>query len=652
VRAVAERIWYPVWDAGVGLDHSVRTVKEALAVADDDLKAALGLLDARLVAGDPALAADLAERARRQWARRAGRVLPALAAAVAGRHARFGEVAFLLEPELKEGRGGLRDVHALRAAALATPVVDPDLEALLVAHDVVLSVRVELHRRAGKALDRLLLQEQDGVAAALGYVGADALMADVAAAGRTIAFAGDDAWRRLASARAGPKGRTTGRDRPLGPGLALRDGEVALAAGADPGDPSLVLRAASAAAEAGAVLARDALDRLAAGAPAMPDPWPAAARTALVTLLGTGPAAVPVLEALDQRGLLGRVLPEWEAVRSKPQRNAYHRFTVDRHLCEAAANAAALTRRVARPDLLLVGTWLHDIDKGFPGDHTEAGVEAVARIAPRMGFPPGDVEVLVAMVRHHLLLPDAATRRDLDDPATVDAVAAAVGDRDLLELLAALTEADSLATGPAAWGPWKAGLVADLVARTARRLAGHHLDAPPPLPTPAHRAVMAEGRVSVSVEGTTVTVVAPDRPGLFCRVAGALALHGLDVRSAAAGGEGGMAVEVFEVEPAYGTTPSWARVAADVELALAGRLSLESRLADRARAYAGRRRAAAARPPEPRVLFDDEASASATVVEVRAPDGVGVLYRITRALADCDLDVRTAKVSTLGHEVV
>ena len=158
--------------------------------------------------------------------------------------------------------------------------------------------------------------------------------------------------------------------------------------------------------------------------------------------------------------------------------------------------------------------------------------------------------------------------------------------------------------------------------------------------------------MSVAVEGATVTVVSPDRPGLFCRVAGVLALHGLDVRSAVAAGEAGMAVEVFEVEPAYGTTPNWPRVTADVERALGGRLSLESRLADRARAYAGRRRAAAARPPEPRVLFDDDASATATVVEVRAPDGVGVLYRITRALADCDLDVRTAKVSTLGHEVV
>ncbi|MDP9388297.1 MAG: [protein-PII] uridylyltransferase, partial [Actinomycetota bacterium] len=190
VGRVAERLWYPVWDAGVGLDHSVRTVKEALAVAAGDLKAALGLLDARLVAGDPGLAADLAERAQRQWRQGARRWLPALAEAVAARHAQFGEVAFLLEPELKEGRGGLRDVHALRAAAMATPVVDAGGEAVRAAHDVLLAVRVELHLRTGKPLDRLLLQEQDAVAGALGYADADALMAAVAAAARTIAWAG------------------------------------------------------------------------------------------------------------------------------------------------------------------------------------------------------------------------------------------------------------------------------------------------------------------------------------------------------------------------------------------------------------------------------------------------------------------------------
>ncbi|MGI8685728.1 MAG: [protein-PII] uridylyltransferase [Acidimicrobiales bacterium] len=653
VQSVAERIWYPVWDAGIGLDHSVRTVKEALGVAAGDLKAALGLLDARLVAGDADLAAELIDKSRRQWVKGAGRWLPALAESVAARHDRFGEVAFLLEPELKEGRGGLRDVHAVRAAALATPVVGAGGAAVDAAHDTMLSVRVELHRRVGKSLDRLLLQEQDAVADAMGMADADALMAAVSAAARTIAWTGDDAWRRVASARGGPSGRTTGADRPLGPGLVLRDGEVTLTADADlAGDPSLALRGAAAAARGGMWWARGALDRLAALSGPMPDPWPAAARSALVSLLGRGHDAIPVLEALDQRGLLVRVLPEWKAVRSKPQRNAYHRFTVDRHLLEAAANAAALTRNVARPDLLLVGALLHDIGKGYPGDHTDVGVEMVRRIGTRMGFGPDDVAVLVDMVRHHLLLPDVATRRDLDDPATVEAVAAAVGDRDRLELLAALTEADSLATGPAAWGTWKAGLVADLVARTAGRLAGHQPSTAPAFPTAAHKALMQERRPVVDVRGSEVTVVAPDRPGLFCRVAGALALHGLDVRSAAAAAEDGMAVEVFEVEPAFGSPPDWDRVTADVERALTGRLSLESRLAERARAYAGRRRVASARPAEPRVLFDDDASATSTVVEVRAPDGIGVLYRITRALADCDLDVRTAKISTLGHEVV
>ncbi|HUR18291.1 MAG TPA: [protein-PII] uridylyltransferase [Acidimicrobiales bacterium] len=652
IQQVAERLWYPIWDAGVGLDHSVRTVKEALAVAGADLKAALGLLDARLVSGDAELAARLAAGARQQWRKSARRWLPELAEAVEARRAKFGEVAFLLEPELKEGRGGLRDVHALQAAALATEVVAAGNATLSEPHDVLLGVRVELHRATGKASDRLLLQEQDRVAAVLDYGDADALMAAVSAAARTIAWCSDDGWRRVKASMARGRNRSTA-ERPVGSGLVLMDGELALAPTADPaGDPALMLRAAAAAAELGTWLTRSALDRFAVEGAPLPDPWPAAARNALVALLAAGRAAIPVLEALDQRCLLTRILPEWEAVRSRPQRNAYHRFTVDRHLCETAANAADLTRRVARPDLLLVGALLHDIGKGCPGDHTEVGVIMVAGIGARLGFASEDVDVLVNLVRHHLLLPEVATRRDLDDPATVAAVAEAVGDRDTLELLAALSEADGLATGPSAWGAWKAGLVDDLVARTARWLEGHRTPETPSLPAPEHREAMARGAVDVVVKGTRLTVVAPDRPGLFCRMAGTLALHGLDVRSASAASDGTMAVEVFEVEPAFAKTADWVRVQADVKLALTGRLSLESRLAERVRAYSGRARPAAPRPAAPRVLFDNRASAVATVVEVRAPDEIGVLYRITRALADCDLDVRSAKVSTLGHEVV
>ena len=484
-------------------------------------------------------------------------------------------------------------------------------------------------------------------------------MADVSASARLIAWTSDDAWRRIVSSLRGPVGRVARRDRPIAAGVVLRDGEAVLAPDVDPrGDRVLVLELAAAAAQAGAPIGRRSLERLAAdgvgpGGDAGTDPWPDEARHALLTLLGAGVDAIPVLEALDQRGLLVRVLPEWEPVRSRPQRNAYHRFTVDRHLFEAAAVAAGFARRVTRPDLLLVGAWLHDLGKGYPGDHTDAGVELMKRIGPRLGFPARDVDVLVALVRHHLLLPEAATRRDISDAATIASVAEAVGDRDTLEVLAALTEADSRATGATAWTPWKAQLVVELVWRVGAALEGRRPE-PSRFPTEDHRRLLAEagGRLLVRIDGAVVTVVAPDRPGLFCRVAGALAWHGLDVLAADAWStDDGQALEEFRVEHAFGGSVDWQRFEADLERALDDRLALEAGLAERASTYATRTPQAAA-PPEPRVIVDPGASDRATVVEVRAPDGVGVLYRITRAIADLGLDVRTARVATLGHEVV
>ena len=658
-KAAAEAVWYPVWDTGVGLDHSVRSMKDVLAAASSDLKVVLGLTDGRLIAGDRSVAAELMDKGAERWRKGAERWLPELEAATAARHHQFGEVAFLLEPELKEGQGGLRDLAVLRALAAAAPVVEDwrSEPALAEAHETLLSVRVQLHRQSGRALDRLLLDEQDGVAAGLGYADADALMGAVATAARRVAWAADDAWRRVGAWLAGPKGRLGGADRPLGPGLLLRDGEVALTAHADPEeDPSLALRAGAVAAELGVPLARSAVGRLAGGTRALDDTWPPGVRNALVRLLGAGRSAIPVLEALDHTGVLSRLLPEWEPVRNRPQRNAFHRFTVDRHLCEAAANAAALVRRVRRPDLLLVGAWLHDIGKGYPGDHTAVGMEIVARVGARMGFEPPDVDVLVSMVRHHLLLPDVATRRDVSDPATVAMVAEAVGDIDTLELLGALAEADGQATGPAAWGTWKAGLVEDLVRHVAATLQGTPIAAPPGLPTDAHRLLMADRGLHVAAEGTTVTVVAPDRPGLLAAVAGVLALRGLDILSAAVASEDGMAVEVFEVAPAAGEDESVEGrlhdLGADLAAAADGRLDLEAALADRERSYSRSRRPRAARPAEARVIIDNGASAAATVVEVRSPDAAGILHGITRTIAERGLDVVSAKVSTLGHEVV
>ncbi len=387
------------------------------------------------------------------------------------------------------------------------------------------------------------------------------------------------------------------------------------------------------------------------------DPWPPSVLAALVRLLAAGRPAIGAMESLDQHGLLVRLIPEWAAVRNKPQRNAYHTFTVDRHLLEAAALASGLTDSVERPDLLLIGALLHDIGKGFPGDHTTVGMDIVRRMATRMGFDAADVETLVDLVRYHLLLPDTATRRDLDDPTTVSNVARAAGDPVTLHLLGALTEADSRATGPSAWGAWKAGLVADLVGRADRALSGQGQGQPPepaPLP-PAYRLMVEEvgatGLPSVSLDPPRVVVAAPDRPGLLSSVAGALALHGMDVRAANVAGEEGVAIEVFTVEVARGTWPDTARLREDLAAVLADPLALRERLRERQRVYPVPRQSAAHLPGTD-VSTDNDASATSTVFEVRAPDEVGLLHRITQSLFESNLDVVSARVSTLGEMVV
>jgi [protein-PII] uridylyltransferase len=651
--ALADAVWYPIWDAGLKLGHAVRTVDEALALAADDLDTATSLLDSRFLAGDAELAGELADKARRLWQKRARRFLAVMAERVRERHARAGEAAFLLEPDLKEGRGGLRDVHALHWAQAAQAILwDDDPDRLATAYDVLLAARVELHRRTGRPGDKLLLQEQDSVALALGYASADELMRAVAVAARSIAWTSDDTWARIESSLSGPFGRLR-RERAIGGGLVLRDGEVHVSAEADADhDPALPLLAAAAAAARETRVHRSSLARLAAATPELPEPWPAPVREALVELLLTGAPAIGLLEALDQSGLWERYVPEWPLVRAKPQRNAYHRFTVDRHLWETTVEAAGVAGRVARPDLLVLAALFHDIGKGLPGDHTQNGIDLLERIGPRMGLAAGDTEVLVALCRHHLLLADVATRRDLDDPATIDAVASAVGTPEVLELLGALTEADSLATGPAAWSVWKADLVRKLVVRADHVLGGGRVhEVAEPFPTTAQKALLAEGRQAITADGPMLTVVCADRHGLFNRVAGVLALHGLDVLDAAATTEGRMALEVFRVESSLGPIFSWPSVIEDLERALDGQLALRARLAERARRY-GRSRALAAEAIDTEVRFDDAASGDATVVEVHAADAVGALYRITRAFADLDLDIVSAKVQTLGPLVV
>ena len=670
IGAVADGIWYPVWDEGVHLDHSVRRPAEVISAAADDVRVALGLLDGRLVWGEPKVAEPLLENARAAWRDRLGtKYLPVLEVQMAERRRTAGDVAFLLEPDLKESHGGLRDVSVLRAISAYAPLLADyaDLASLDEAASLLTTIRVELHRMAEREHDKLLLQDQDHVASALGFPDADELMLAVSTAGRQIAWVSDDVWRRRRLwdptpppkrrfRRGAPAARPLPAPADLGPDMVEVDGEIALTPLAPVSDDaSLPLRLAATAAAHDRPIAKGSLHRLADRMPPPGDPWTPKTRDALIGLLGLGRPAVDKIESLDQHGLLVRLIPEWSAVRNKPQRNAYHTYTVDRHLLEAAALAAELTDTVERPDLLLVGTLLHDIGKGFPGDHTAVGMEVVERISTRMGFAPADVEVLVDLVRHHLLLPDAATRRDLDDPTTIARVARAAGNRLTLHLLAALTEADSRATGPSAWGPWKAGLVAELVARTDRVLQGETAPAGPDPILAAHQDLIEEVRLtglpSVSLQPPQVIVAAPDRRGLFSSVTGALALNGMNVRAANVSGEEGVAVEVFSVEVARGTWPDTAKLREDLAAVLSDRMSIGERLSERERVYP-RRRGSAAHLPGSDVSVDNEASETATVLEVRALDQIGLLHRITRALFESDLDVVSARVSTLGEMVV
>ncbi len=652
VSEAAGRVWYPLWDAGADIDHSVRALSEVTAAAKQDVRVALGLLDARHLSGDPSLTLRLRTGLLAGWRRDARDRLPALRDLVSQRADRVGELAHASVPDLKESTGGLRDATVL-TALVATWLVDVPHTDLERSRRQLLDVRDTLHEVAGRSTDRVAPELWDDLAAGLGLPDGPAAQRHVREVGRRITHISRLTWRRVDSVLARPTApgalRTPALDH-IAPGLAVSSGEVVLDRRAHPaGDPLLLLRAAAEAAERDLILAPATAARLSRECPDVPDPWDGDARNLLVRLLAAGPGLLAVWETLDETGALSRLLPEWERVRLLPHASSVHRFTVDRHLVETCIEASRLIRRVARPDVLMVAALLHDIGKGGVQDHSVAGEPVAATVARRLGFTDREQALVSGLVRRHLLLAEMATTRDLEDPATVEQVAALVDDPEMLDLLTVLTEADARATAPKAWSSWRAGLVGQLVQRVRAHMSGRgaHREDIGPNPSLDETEIPSRVRadstlVDVRLEpwagGGRVTVTAGDRVGLLAAVASALAVQRVSVRSARAWAQGEYAVSVWDVDDMHLDA---AVLRQRLEGVLAGRLNQAAAVPARG-----------ARPLEPSVAVRHEASREATVLEVRMDDRTGVVHLICAALAALDLSVRSAHVTTVGPQAV
>lgn len=519
LNELANRLWYPIWDSGIGLDHSVRTRAQCESVTDGDLPAAVGWLDVCPIAGDAGLIESTSTSILERWRKAARRRLPELTQSAETRLDRFGRLPYLNQPDIKESRGGLRDA-TLVAAIAASWLADRPHGLYDDAVEAMLDVRDCLHVVAGKDTNLLLSVYQPRVAAMLGLADPtlpqderearviDDLQTRIAKLGRCIAFALDDTASRAsrslthvrprfaffqlatriispAAAPSAALGRPLRREAPsfdvVAPGVVRHDGEIVLAPNTNPQeDCSLALRAAVAAAELKLPINTGTLRNLSHYATSA-YVWNETMREQFIRLLACGPELIHVWEALDSVGIPEKWMPEWAAIRNRPSASAAHRYTVDRHSVEVTSRLGERARHydAHRCTALLLAGLLHDIGKRpAVADHAAEGARHAKAVAARMGFDADVVQWVTLLVREHLTLSDYATSCDPDDPAVgLELAMRLENDPILLDMLYDLTRADGSSLGATAgetiakrygWSAWRERLVG-MMADAARR---------------------------------------------------------------------------------------------------------------------------------------------------------------------------------------
>lgn len=785
---LAEALLYPLWDAGLAVGHQVLSPNDILELAQSDLATATSILDFRVIAGERSVVDDVVDRAYAGLYSEGelARFVERLEEEATARHARFGESLYLLEPEVKSGAGGLRDIDIARWAARARyrpgpPEQDPwnelvrlgvivprEAQEVRRAEEFLWRVRNRLHLHAERKSDRLTFDQQEVIAIELGYGRSDSLppFAVAAPASDSVAIVPSlppeeraeaaerlmqdyfgharavSRFREALLLRVKPvrrRGRRVEID--LGGDLRLFDGQVTFDPEALSRDPAIALRAYVACVQKSAPLlpfARDVIARSAA------DPaWTERLRTSadagrlFVDLLCTVPEAPlrrgSVAWELHEVGLLLAMIPEFAPVTGRVHHDVYHVYTVDVHsvaavdclraicrgdLAHERPLASRLAAEMPRPVPLFLAALLHDVGKGYPDasgsrkNHALAGAELCDAILPRLGVFGDDAAEVRALVLSHLAMYHTATRRDIDDPSTVQDFCPQLRGREGLRNLYLLTVADITTTSPTAMTSWKARMLDELYFAADAHLAGNadtfdaartervtaaalnawhgkkaelgaflatmpdrYLLSNPPEAICAHARVALEREASGTrvhaalvpsrhPEVSELCVVAADAPGLLARIAAAITASRLEVlgaqvysRTIRTAGRGGAerteAVDLFWVRDARGgaegVPQAMPRLLRDLSRVCAGELAAEDLLQERVGTSQWRERPSPAVLSE--VVVDDRASPRHTVVEVFAKDRPGLLYSLAGAFHGLGLSIALSKINTEGTKV-
>ncbi|HEV2562609.1 MAG TPA: [protein-PII] uridylyltransferase [Rhizomicrobium sp.] len=744
-ESVIEFILYMLWDLGLKVGHATRSLAECVRLSKQDITIRTALLESRYLWGDKGLYEDLRKRFWADVAAGTGQdFVEAKLAERDERHMRQGESRYLVEPNIKEGKGGLRDLQTLYWIGKYLYHVEDAAD--LVKHNVfthdeyktfqkaeafLWDVRCQLHYAAGRAEERLAFDQQPELARRLGFTGDNPRRAveefmrtyflvakDVGDLTRIFCAALEEQNRKKRPSLANMlpgflKPRTGVED------FFVENGRLNARAGAFTRDPVNLIRIFHVADVKHIDVHPAALRTITRSLDLITDDVrrdPDANRMFLDTLSSRHNPEW-ALRMMNEAGVFGKFVPEFGRVVALMQFNMYHHYTVDEHLIRAVGNVASIERgehkkehpvssdiikRIKSREALYCAILLHDIAKGLPGDHSDVGAAIAESLCPRLGLSAADTASVSWLVRNHLIMSDMAQKRDISDPKTVRDFVQAVQSPEMLRLLLVLTVADIRAVGPGVWNGWKGQLLRELYyeaetmmsggdstpARTARindakeTLAARIKDMTPEarararerhydsywlaFDADAHErharmlaAADAKGELlAISAESNAfrsvsdIVIYTPDHPGLFSQLAGAIAVSGGSIVDAKVfTTTDGFALDVFSVQDQdgapFGDAPRIERLRQTIEQTLAGKLLPRAVFAKRTA-----KKRTAAFQVRPRVDFDNDASSSATVMEVEGLDRPGFLYDVTHALFESGLSISSAMVATYGERAI